>query len=107
MADFDGEDRRAFDESANEYVTHHQSMAIAQSAGIAAAKEVLEGFGIYASTPEARAEYRKDMEHVRDQRKACASVKSKAMLTAVGIVATSVLAMVWMGFSALMKTKLG
>jgi len=107
MEAFNGEERRVFDEHSNAYITRHQAIALAQSSGIAAAKEVLEGFGIYASTPEAKAEYRKDMEHVRNQRNACASVKSKGVLCAVGVITTSVLAMVWMGFSALMKTKLG
>ena len=84
----------------NEYVTRYQALAIAQEAGTAAAQQVLEGFGIYASTPEARAEYRKDMEHVRNQRNACTAVKTKGMLVSVGVVVTALLAVLWLGLRA-------
>ena len=99
MAEFKGEERRE-----NSYVTRHQALTIAHEAGTHAAKEVLEGFGIYASTPEAKAEYRKDMEHVRNQRNACSSVKAKGLVAAVGIVTVGILATLWMGLKATIKT---
>ena len=54
MTDYEGDERRE-----TSYVTRHQAMTIAQEAGTHAATEVLEGFGIYASTPEAK--FRKAM----------------------------------------------
>jgi hypothetical protein len=93
--DYEGSERRG---SGDGYCTRHQAMVIAQEAGVTAAQEVLEGFGIFASSPEARAEYRKDMEHIRGQRRSCESVKAQSLRIAVGVVITGILGMLWLGF---------
>lgn len=49
------------------------------------------------------AEFRKDMEHVREWRLSMDSVKSKGLLTIVGIVASGLLATIWVGLKHLIE----
>lgn len=43
-------------------------------------------------------EFRKDIEHTRAWRQALNEVKSKGLATAVGVIVTGALAMLWLGF---------
>jgi hypothetical protein len=51
----------------------------------------------------ADSEFRKDMEHVRAWRMSMDSIKSKGILTAVGILMSGFLAALWMGFKQLLE----
>ena len=68
---------------------------IAMATAKAAVQETLLAMGVDVSKPEAIQAMQLDFAHVRESRLAIAAIKTRAMLVAVGIVTTGIIAAVW------------
>lgn len=93
--------------------------ALAEKAAAQAVKTVLLQIGIDTEDPlEAQkdfylmrqvahmandAEFRKDMEHIREWRMSMNSIKSKSIMTVVGVMVSGVLAAAWVGLKHLIE----
>jgi len=64
-------------------------------------KEALLTVGLDSRDPIA---LQRDFQFVRDLRKTSDSIRSKAILTTVGFVVTGIVAVVWLGIRAILRT---
>ncbi len=65
-------------------------------------RTVLHTFERFGIDPDDPIEVQKDFSFVRDWRKSVKAVRSKALITAVGIVVVGIAAALWLGFKTIL-----
>lgn len=71
---------------------------IATETAKAAVKETLLTMGVDVSDPKAIQEMQHDMAHVRRWRKSVETVQRQSLMTAVGILVSGVIGLIWLAF---------
>lgn len=76
---------------------------IAEEAAEQAVKKTLLALGIDITKPEAILEAQKDMQHLRAWRTSVDTIKAKGIVTAITVLVTGILGVLWLGFTEIIK----
>ncbi len=78
-------------------LTSSEIQHLAHETAKATVREMLLTMGVNANDPEALLKMQQDFAYLRDWREAAGTIKARAFLTIVGIVASGIAAAVWAG----------